>query len=92
MAVSVSMAVDNPTPAHGDLITVTYVVAGNDAVPAEEEEISGRGVVGGIQYVTTTLLTVPATPALPETFDVPVCAGLTFTATGDPAVFTATVP
>lgn len=92
MAVSCSINVDNTTPDHGDTITVTYEVDGNDPIDPQGASISGRVVVDGAPYNLSTTMTKPGTPAGAVVYDVPTCPGLTFQATGDPAVFTAVVP
>jgi hypothetical protein len=49
-------------------------------------------VVGGVGYDLATTITLPGTPAAPVIYNLPVSPDLTFTATADPAVFTAVVP
>jgi hypothetical protein len=90
--VSCDMNVDDPTPDHGDTITVTYSVDGNDPVDPQTATISGRVVVGGVPYDLSTNLTLPGTPSAPVTYGVPACTGLSFVATADPAVYTSVVP
>lgn len=93
MPVSCDINVDDPTPAHGDTITVSYEVDGNDPVDPTSATIRGRAVVGGIAYDVSTQMTLPGTPAAGVVYDVPSCAELPgFTVTSDPAVFTTTVP
>lgn len=92
MAISCSMSVDDPTPGHGQTITVTYAVDGNDPVDPTGANISGRIVVDGIGYDLTAGLTKPGTPAGQVLYSTPTCPGLTFQATADPAVFTAVMP
>lgn len=94
MAISVTCDVDDEAPAHGQIITFTYAVDGNDPVPSVPTIFTGAGVVGGVRYETTTTLTAPATPAASESFEVPVCdqPGWTAQATSDPHKFTCTVP
>jgi hypothetical protein len=92
MAISASLIVVPSAPNHGDTVTVTYSVQGNDPVPASQATISGEVVVGGEQFDVSTLVTLPGSPAADVTFAVPTCPGLTFSATDDPAVFTAVVP
>ena len=93
MAVSCDINVDNPTPGHGDTITVTYEIDGNDPLDPTSATIRGRAVVGGIPYDVSTTMTLPGTPAAGVVFDVPTCPDLPgFTGTSDPAVFTTTVP
>jgi hypothetical protein len=93
MAVEVTLTIDNPNPGHGDVVTATYVVTGNDGTPAHDEVVDGSATVGGVNYPDAdSTVTLPASAALPQTFDTPTALGLTFVATADPAVFTAVVP
>ena len=94
MAVSADASVDNATPAHGDTITFTYTVTGNDAIDPAQDTISGVVTIGGADIVCTTTLTLPGTPAASESFAQPTSASgvLSFVSTPDPAVFTAVVP
>jgi hypothetical protein len=92
MAISCDINVDDPTPQHGDTLTVTYTVDGNDPVDPTGATISGRVVVAGVGYDVSTQVTLPGTPAAQVTYSSPTCPGLTFAATADPAVFTAVVP
>jgi len=92
MAVEVTLTIDNPAPDHGDVVTATYVVTGNDGTPATERTIDGSASVGGVPYEADSSVTLPGSPALPQTYDTPVAPGLTFVPTANPAVFTAVVP
>jgi len=92
MAVTVELLIDNPNPGHGDVVTATYVVTGNDGAPAAEETVDGSANIGGTDYEADSLVTMPANPAQPQTFATPTALGLTFVPTADPAVFTAVVP
>jgi hypothetical protein len=92
MPVSCDLNVDNPTPAHGDTLTFTYTVAGNDPIAPQGATISGHVVVGGVGYDVSTNMTLPGTPAQSVTYDSPSGGGLTFASTSNPAVFTAVVP
>jgi len=92
MAVSASINANPSAPAHGDTITVTYTVTGNDPVDPSAAQVTGRVVVGGTPFDVFTSITLPGTPAATVTYAVPACPGLTFVATADPAVFTAVVP
>jgi hypothetical protein len=92
MAVSCSIGAVPSAPAHGDTLTVTYTVSGNDPVDPSSAQITGRVVVGGTPYDVFTSVTLPGTPAAAVTYAVPACPGLTFAATADPAAFTAVVP
>lgn len=94
MAVSCGINVDDPTPAHGETITVTYSVDGNDPVDPSGATIKGRVVVGGIPQDVSVSVTVPGTPSAFVSYDVPASdnpAISSFTSTSDPAVFTAVV-
>lgn len=92
MAVAASLTVTPSEPAHGDTITATYHVTGNDPVPTRSATISGDARIGVQDIAVSTTVMLPGTPALPESFTIPTCPDLTFTATSDPAVFTAVVP
>lgn len=92
MAITATLTVSPASPAHGDTVTATYAVNGNDPVPPQSATVSGDANVGGTDYAVTTTITLPGTPALPETFAVPACTGLTFAATSQPNVFTAVCP
>jgi hypothetical protein len=93
MAISCSINADDQTPGHGETLTVTYSVDGNDPVDPTGTSITGRVVVGGVAYDVATTVTLPGTPASAEVFDVPSCPDLPgFVVTADPAVFTTTVP
>jgi hypothetical protein len=94
MAVSCSLGANPSAPNHGDTLTVTYTVTGNDPVDPSQATITGRVVVGGIAYDVSTAVTLPGTPAAAVSYIVPVSSdpSLIFAATADPAVFTAPVP
>lgn len=92
MSITVSITIASSTPAHGDTVTATYAVLGNDPVPPMEGTLEGDVTVGAEVIHAVTTLTFPGTAALPESFSVPTCPGLTFTATADPKVFAALVP
>lgn len=92
MAVVVDLVLDNPAPGHGDVVTATYIVTGNDGAPAQDTEADGNANIGGENYPDSAPITLPGTPALPQVFDTPTCLGLTFVPTANPAVFTAVVP
>jgi hypothetical protein len=92
MAVTCDMNAVPTAPNHGDTITVTYTVSGNDAIDPSSATITGRVVVGGIPYDVNTSITLPGTPAASVTYDVPLCSGLSFVSTTAPAVFTSVVP
>jgi hypothetical protein len=92
MAVSCDISANPSAPNHGDTITVTYSVTGNDPIDPASATVSGRVVVGGVPYDVATQITLPGTPAAGVTYAVPACPGLTFAATADPATFTAAVP
>jgi hypothetical protein len=92
MAVSASLSVAPSAPNHGDTVTATYTVSGNNPSPGQSATVSGDANVGGTDFQVSTTITLPGTPALPVTYTVPTCPGLTFTASALPNVFTAVVP
>jgi hypothetical protein len=92
MAVSVTLTVNPPAPAHNSTVFATYVVTGNDPVPGGTGSVGGTATIGGAPFSVVTTITLPGSPPLPESFTVPQCPGLTFAATADPHVFTAIVP
>jgi hypothetical protein len=93
MAISVSINADDTAPAHGQIVTFTYTVDGNDPIDPSSAVVSGAAVVGGVRYDVSTTMTAPGTPAASEQFEVPTSdAGWTFTSTSDPAVFSCTIP
>lgn len=95
MAITATLTVTPAAPNHGDTVTAVYAVQGNDPIPSQSATVSGVATVGGTGYDVSTMVTLPGTPALPESFAVPTCTGLTFTvSSGDPtgATFTAVVP
>lgn len=85
MTVTVNLVMSSTTPAHGNTITATYVVAGDDPV---SYTITGVAHIDNVDKPASALITVSSL----ETFDTPVSAGLTFQATANPKVFTALVP
>lgn len=92
MPISASLTVTPAAPAHGDTVTATYTVTGNDPIPPQVGTVTGKATVGEQDYEVSTTVTLPGTPAAAESFTVPVMAGLTFVATADPRTFTALVP
>jgi len=93
MAVSASMDATPNAPAHGQTLTVSYTVTGNDAIPPSTAQVTGGVVVGGTHFDVSTNITMPGTPAAAVTYDTPAAAGLTFTVNpADPSSFTAVVP
>lgn len=92
MAVSCDISANPLAPAHGDTLTVTYTVTGNDPIDPSSAQVTGRVVVDGIPYDVSTSITKPGTPAAAVSYAIPACPGLTFAATADPATFTAVVP
>ena len=92
MAISCDIGASPSAPHHGDTLTVTYTVTGNDPVDPSAANVTGRVVVDGIPYDVSTSITKPGTPAAPVSYAIPACPGLTFSATADPATFTAVVP
>lgn len=92
MAITAALTVTPSAPAHGAIVTATYAVQGNTGTPGGSGTVSGTTHVGGQDIAVSTTVTLPGTPALPESYDVPTAPGLTFTVTADPHVFTAVVP
>lgn len=94
MAVSVSLNADDTAPAHGQIVTFTYAVDGNDAIDSSSATVSGAAVVGGVRYEVETTMTAPGTPPASEQFEVPTsdADGWTFQGTSDPNVFSCTIP
>lgn len=94
MTVSVSLNADDTQPAHGQIVTFTYTVDGNDPIDSSSAVVSGAAVVGGVRYQVETTMTAPGTPAATEQFEMPTsdAAGWTFQGTSDPAVFSCTIP
>lgn len=92
MPISASLTVTPAAPAHGDTVTATYAVTGNDPIPAQVGTVSGRVRVGDEDLDVSTSVTLPGMPALSESFATPTMAGLTFTPTADPRTFVAVVP
>jgi hypothetical protein len=90
--VSASLIVAPAAPNHGDTVTAIYAVTGNDPVPGAPLRVSGNVAVGPSEYSVTATITPAGAPPLPVSYVLPSCPGLTFTATGDPAVFIAVVP
>lgn len=89
---SVTLSVSPASPAHGDTVTATYTVTGNNPGAPAVAAVNGDVTIGGSDYKVSATVTLPGTPALPEAFAVPTCPGLTFKATAQPNVFTAAVP
>ena len=92
MAVSADLAVDNSTPDHGDTIVVTYSISGNDPSDPTTATISGSVLVGGQSYEVSTTVVLPGSEAADVAYQTPLCDGLTFEATSDPAAFSSIVP
>jgi len=92
MTVSCAMNAAPTSPNHGDTVTVTYTVDGNDPISPQTVSITGTVVVGGVSQDVSTSITLPGTPAASVSYEVPVCSGLSFVSTSDPSVFTAVVP
>jgi hypothetical protein len=91
MAISLTLTVSPGAPASGSVVTATYTVAGNAAVPgAVAGTTSGEVTIGGVQYEAVTTISSPGTPAAAVTYVAPVCSGLKFAQTAQPNVFTAT--
>lgn len=81
MAVSVTLTITPSAPQHGDTITATYTVTGNNPIP-----VSGDVKVGGVDYAVSASVT----PSV--VYTTPTAPGLTFTATSTPGVYTAVAP
>ena len=98
MAAAATLTASNTSPAHGETITFTYTVTGNDgtpAVPPSADSVTGVAHVGtqDLAVATTVMLPgAPAVPPLPETYATPAGPPLVITPTADPHVFTAVVP
>jgi len=83
----------SPTaPAHGDTVTATYSVAGNDGVPARPVTVSGTATIDGQEFTASGVVTLPGTDPAPESFAAPTIDGQEFAATDDPHVWTYLVP
>lgn len=93
MAISVSLNANDTTPAHGQLVTFTYTVDGNDPIPSSSAVVKGAAVVGGQRFEVETTMTAPGTPAASENFEIPTSdAGWMFNSTSEPNVFVCTIP
>jgi len=92
MAISAALTVTPAAPNHGDTVSAVYTVTGNTGSPGQAGTVTGTATVGGVPYGVSTTITLPGTAPLPVSYALPACAGLTFTATADPATFTAVVP
>jgi hypothetical protein len=92
MAINAFLDANPSAPDHGDTLTVTYTVTGNDPTSPSTARISGHVVVGGQGFDVGTNITLPGSPAADVSYEVPECPGLTFAATGEDNVFTAAVP
>jgi hypothetical protein len=94
MAISVSLNADDTAPAHGQLVTFTYAVDGNDPIDPSGATVSGAAVIGGVRYQVETTMTAPGTPVASEQFEVPTsdAPGWVFAATSEPNKFTCAIP
>jgi hypothetical protein len=94
MPISCDINADDTAPAHGQIVTFTYSVDGNDPVDPTSAVVSGAAVIGGTRYQVSTTMTLPGTPPASEQFEVPTSDEdtLVFQSTSDPAVFTCTIP
>lgn len=94
MAISCDINADDPTPAHGQTVTFTYSVDGNDPIDSSSATVSGAAVVGGVRYAVSTTMTAPGTPAASEQYEVPTSdqTGWVFLVTDDPSQFTCVIP
>ncbi len=79
-----TLTLDKASYAKGDKITATYAVAGADATTTV---ITGSVTVDGAKVQPAT---VSITVGHVITFAAPTAAGVTFSATADPKVWTAT--
>ncbi len=66
--------------------------AGNDPIPPASGTLEGAVQVGEQTVTASVEITLPGTDALPEVFNVPTVAGLTFAVGETPNVFHALVP
>lgn len=78
-------------PNHGDTVTATYAVVGNDGTPPQSAQVDGAAKVGDDDLQVSVVITLPGVDAKTEEFWKPTCDGLTFVATSDPKVWTAVV-
>jgi hypothetical protein len=93
MAINCFLDASPSAPDHGDTLSVTYSVTGNDPVAPSSARITGSVVVGGVSYDVSTTITLPGSPAADVSYEVPECDDLTFTVSpDDPSTFTAVVP
>jgi hypothetical protein len=98
MTVAASLSLSPTAPKHGDTVTATYTVTGNDGTPAGADQtasVVGTVRVGDQDLQVHTDITLPGTAAvdpLPVTYAVPTVAGLTFVGTSKANIFTALVP
>lgn len=92
MTISVALSVNPTSPTHGETVTCTYNVSGNSSGGGTPVSVTGEVTVGTSTFPVTASFTMPGAPAAAESFEVPTCPGLTFTATAQPNVFTAVVP
>lgn len=90
-ALTLTLSPTNPTV--GQTVTATYALTGADDVPASTRSFPVGGAVelDGSPLTVSVTLSV-TTPAVTHTrvFQAPTAPGLTFTATSDPKVWTAT--
>lgn len=86
------LTVSPASPKHGQTVTATYTVTGNDGTPPQTAQVTGKAAIGDQLLDVTVSLTLPGTEPLPETFEVPIYDGLVFHETANPRVFTALVP
>lgn len=93
MAISVSLNASDTAPNHGQIVTFTYTVDGNDAIDPSSAVVSGAAVVGGVRYEVQTTMTAPGTPPASEQFETPTSdTDWTFSGTSESNVFTCTIP
>lgn len=93
MSITAALSLSPAAPAPGAVLTARYAVSGVTPGTSWSLAFSGTVTVNGTAYDGASgSLTLPGAPAVPVTYQVPSCPGLTFAAAKDPAVFTATVP
>lgn len=90
---SMTLTTDKTTYSHGDTVTVTCNVFGNEGTPDRVAVINEAATAGDQPLIANVTITLPGDPALPVSFSAPTSEeSLTFSPTADPAVWTALVP
>lgn len=86
MTTSLSVTLTPTNPAPGAPVTATYLFTG---APADRDIVaSGTATLDGVTYNDTDTLHLTHQKG----YQAPTAAGMTFVATGDPTVWTATAP